>query len=103
MKTADIPKIRLHNQQLEKGKFIKPDRLLSCLAAIQAQDYQGAKWSLGLRLPGSTEAMIEQALSEKKMVRTWLMRGTLHFVAASDVRWMLNLLAPRIISRNGRR
>lgn len=103
MKTADIPKIRLHSQQLEKGKFIKPDRLLSWLAAIQAQDYQGAKWSLGLRLPWSTEAMIEQALSEKKMVRTWLMRGTLHFVAASDVRWMLNLLAPRIISRNARR
>lgn len=103
MKTADILKFRLHNHQLEEAKFKKPDRLLSWMGAVQAQDYPGAKWSLGLRLPGSTEAMIEQAIFEKKIVRTWLMRGTLHFVAASDVRWMLNLLAPRIISRNARR
>src|ERR671910_1067328 len=31
------------------------------------------------------------------------MRGTLHFVAAPDVRWLLALLAPRIIARNARR
>ena len=31
------------------------------------------------------------------------MRGTLHFVAASDIRWLLALLAPQIIARNARR
>jgi hypothetical protein len=31
------------------------------------------------------------------------MRGTLHFVAAPDVRWLLALVAPRIIARNTRR
>jgi hypothetical protein len=30
-------------------------------------------------------------------------RGTLHFVAATDVRWLLALLAPRLIARNARR
>jgi hypothetical protein len=28
------------------------------------------------------------------------MRGTLHFVAAADVRWMLELMTPRVIARN---
>ncbi|HMF30852.1 MAG TPA: winged helix DNA-binding domain-containing protein, partial [Candidatus Lokiarchaeia archaeon] len=31
------------------------------------------------------------------------MRGTLHFVAAEDVRWMIKLLAPRAIARSLRR
>jgi Winged helix DNA-binding domain len=31
------------------------------------------------------------------------MRGTLHFVAASDLRWLLALVAPRVIARNARR
>ena len=41
--------------------------------------------------------MIERALYEKQILRTWLMRGTLHFVTSGDVKWMLALLAPKII------
>ena len=37
----------------------------------------------------------EEAIARGEFVRTWPMRGTLHFVAAADVRWMLSLLAPR--------
>jgi hypothetical protein len=36
-------------------------------------------------------------IDERSIVRTWPMRGTLHFVAATDVRWMLRLLTPRVI------
>jgi hypothetical protein len=36
-------------------------------------------------------------------VRTWPMRGTLHFVAARDARWMVELLAPQRIAASGRR
>ena len=31
------------------------------------------------------------------------MRGTLHFVAAADVRWMTQLLAPRVLARHAAR
>lgn len=44
--------------------------------------------------------MVEQAIAEKKIVRTWPMRGTLHFVAPEDVRWMLEFLTPRVIARS---
>ena len=35
------------------------------------------------------------------IVRTWPLRGTLHFAAPEDVRWMLACFAPRTIARAG--
>src|SRR6185437_12036373 len=43
---------------------------------------------------------VEQALADGKIIRTWPMRGTLHFVAPADVRWMLKLLTPRMVARS---
>jgi hypothetical protein len=50
-----------------------------------------------LRAPGATEADVERAVDERRIVRTWPMRGTLHLVAAPDVRWMLALLAAKLL------
>ncbi len=103
MDSSETLQYRLHNQLLVEAKTSKPSELVSCLGAVQAQDYSGAKWSVGLRLLKGTDQQIEKSIKTKEIVRTWLMRGTLHFVAASDVRWLLSLLAPRIIARNARR
>lgn len=103
MAALDIPISRLQSQQLDHSRFQKPEEVVKWFGGVQAQDYPGAKWALGQRLKDSTDADIEQAIIEKKIVRTWAMRGTLHFVAASDIRWLLSLLAPRIIARNVRR
>ena len=48
------------------GAFIEDavEAVVGHLLAIQAQDYRGALWSIGLRLPGSTAAQIEQAIAE---------------------------------------
>ena len=40
---------------------------------------------------------VEDAVRRRAIVRTWPMRGTLHFVAAADVRWMSRLLTPQVI------
>jgi hypothetical protein len=67
---------------------------------MQAQEYPGARWSVGLRSGTTTTvADIELAIAERRVVRTWPMRGTLHFVAAEDVRWMLPLLTPRVVTQ----
>ena len=76
---------------------------MSWLGALQAQDYGGALWSIGLRMARSTECDIERAIAERAIVRTWPMRGTLHFVAAQDVRWLLALLTPRVIAQSAGR
>lgn len=99
----DIPGLRLHNQQITGTGYCKPSELIKHLVAVQAQDYAGAKWSIGLRLPDATDQDVEKAIAERTIVRTWLMRGTLHFVAAEDVHWILELVAPRIIAGSATR
>ena len=95
---------RLLNQQIAATRFTRPEEIVAWLGAMQAQDYLGTLWAVGLRLPGSTETAVEQALNDRTIVRTWPMRGTLHLVAAADVRWMLDLLAPRRLAQSaGRR
>lgn len=88
---------RLHSQRLVNSAFQTPADVVAWMGAMQGQDYTGAKLSVGLRLPGSTDADIEQAISDKLVLRTWLMRGTLHLVAAADIRWMVALLAEQTI------
>jgi len=94
---------RLHSQSIAPAALATPGEVVKKLGAVQAQDYLNALWAIGLRMQGAVEADIEQAISDRKIVRTWPMRGTLHFVAAEDVRWMLALLTPRIIARAARR
>jgi len=43
-------------------------------------------------------ALIQQAIAERTIVRTWLLRGTLHIVTGADIKWMLALLAPGLIA-----
>ncbi|MCX9077598.1 MAG: winged helix DNA-binding domain-containing protein, partial [Candidatus Methanoperedens sp.] len=94
---------RLHNQRLVRPGFDQPAEVVAWLGALQGQDYPGAKWSLGLRLVNGTDVQVEQAIADGHVVRTWAMRGTLHLVAAADVRWLVALVAPRIIAGNARR
>jgi hypothetical protein len=56
-----------------------------------------------LRMRNAVEADIERALADRTIIRTWPMRGTLHFVAAADARWMLELMTPRIVANNAQR
>ena len=70
---------------------------------MHGQDYPGAKWSIGLRLPNAANTDVERAIAERRIVRTWPMRGTLHFVAAADVRWIMMLTSPGNIAGSARR
>ena len=100
---TDIVCQRLVNQRIDGEKFEKPEEVVRWLGAIQAQDYLQALWAIGLRLQSATVADIEQAIFEGKVVRTWPMRGTLHFVPPEDTKWMLRLSASRMLAKDGRR
>jgi len=73
------------------------------MLAVQGQDYPGGKWSLSLRCTGCTDPQVERAFASREIVRTWAMRGTLHILAAADLRWLVALVGPRIIAGNARR
>ncbi len=88
---------RLTNQQLRSPRFDAPGDLVRWMGAVQAQDYAGALWAIGLRTANACESDVEDAIAARSIVRTWPMRRTLHLVPAEDVRWMLRLLASRVI------
>jgi hypothetical protein len=94
----DIVQERLRAQHL-RTSGLRPESAVESLGAIQAQDYRGGLWGVGLRAASTTEGEVERALAERAILRTWPMRGTLHFVASADVRWMLRLLTPRVLVR----
>lgn len=93
---TDIAIERLYNQQIVAPRLTTPGDVVSWLGAVQAQEVWGGKWTIGLRLPGSTEADIDAAIAAKHIVRLFFMRGTLHYLPAADARWMLSLVADRV-------
>src|SRR5205823_3459181 len=70
---------------------------------VQAQEYGSAKWGVGVRMAQVTDARIEAAFNEGRILRTHIMRPTWHFVAPADVRWILALTSPRVHAANARR
>lgn len=68
--------------------------------AIQAQDTRSSRLGVRARSEGLTSADVVRACSEERsVVRTWAMRGTLHMLAAEDVRWITALTGPVIDRR----
>ena len=103
MQHAEIAWQRLRNQHIATAAFREPADVVAWLGAVQAQDYPGGLWAVGLRTRSATQRDVERALADRTILRTWPMRRTLHFVASPDARWMLDLLAPRVLAAAGPR
>ncbi|MGH8869938.1 MAG: winged helix DNA-binding domain-containing protein [Actinomycetes bacterium] len=68
--------------------------------AMQSQDFGPAKWSLGERLPGTTDAEVQHSFDAGQFLRTHALRPTWHFVAPDDIWWLLRLTGPRVHATN---
>ena len=75
-----------------------PHDIVTWFGAMQAQDLASAHWSFGVRIPGSTIPDIEQATIDRLILRTWPMRGTVHFVPPEDAKWMLEVTGVRALA-----
>jgi winged helix DNA-binding protein len=100
--SSSLTQRRLLSQRLVAPRFKAPADVVSWLAAVQAQDYAGAKWALGTRMPGSTDADVEAAFASGAILRTHILRPTWHFITPADIRWLLALTAPRVHAANAR-
>lgn len=94
---------RLAYQHISAEPFQHPEEVVRWMGAMQAQDYGQAVWGIGARLANPTLARVEQAIAEGKILRTWPMRGTIHFVPPEDALWMVQLSASRMIAKDQRR
>lgn len=97
----EIALLRLHNLSLWTQQELQPADLLKSLGAVQAQEFAYAKWSIGQRTSGATHEHIQSAYAAGAMLRTHVLRPTWHFVHPADIRWLLELTAPRIRILNG--
>lgn len=86
----------MQSQHISVPVFEKPADIVQQLGAVQSQDYAGAKWAIGMRLQDATDAVLEEAFDAGSILRTHVMRPTWHFVTPADIRWMLELTAPRV-------
>jgi len=73
------------------------DDVVSRLVAVQAQDGWIAPYALRARVQ---RGHVPQA---KDAVVNWLLRGTLHLVAAQDAAWLTGLLGPVFVAKTRRR
>jgi hypothetical protein len=88
---------RLINQRLTRPGPRRPEDVVAWLGAVQAQEYAAARWGVGQRMAAGTDAEIRRAVDAGRLLRTHVMRPTWHFVTAADIRWMLELTAPRVL------
>ena len=95
-----ISSIRLTSQQLSAPdiRHQTPKEIVAWMGAVQAQNFGMAKWALGVRIPGCTNNVVEDAFNKGEIIRTHILRPTWHFVTSDNLRWMLGLTAPKIQS-----
>jgi len=93
----ELLRLREYTQRIHPASNGAVAATVQHLLALQAQDFANALWAVGLRTTGSTRSDVLESLEHGEVVRSLPMRGTLHFVAAEDLRWMLALTSARTL------
>jgi hypothetical protein len=100
MDQRDIASWRLHNLRLEGEPLPAPETVVGWLGAVQSQDFAPAKWSVAQRTAGARDAAVDRAFADGAILRTHVLRPTWHFVLPAEIRWLLELTAPRVHALN---
>ena len=78
--------------------------VVRAVVGLQAQDAGAGSLGVRARLADSTKSAVDRArFEDRTVVRIWVMRGTLHFIAAEDARWMIALLGSVGLRRSAKR
>ncbi|MGH2963431.1 MAG: winged helix DNA-binding domain-containing protein [Solirubrobacterales bacterium] len=90
--------MRFAAQLLHRPTAIRDSAEVARLTAgIQAQDPPAARLSFRSRARRLTAADVDRARTgERSLLRTWLMRKTIHIIATEDAGWILPLFEPSI-------
>jgi hypothetical protein len=96
----DVLAIRMASLLLSSRETLSPADVVAWMGAMQAQDLASGEWSFGVRCEGLTQADVHQATVNREILRTWPMRGTVHFVPPADAKWMLEITGVRAVARH---
>lgn len=101
--TSAVSRARLRAQALAGRPLRDAGAVVERLLAVQAQDLRGMRLAVRARTTGLVAGDVDAALSDRRLVVSWLNRGTLHLVAAEDWAWLHALTTPQLATGSARR
>ncbi|HEX6756854.1 MAG TPA: winged helix DNA-binding domain-containing protein [Propionibacteriaceae bacterium] len=96
----DVLRRRLAIQRLQGEGLSSAADVVRLLGCVQSQEYAHALWSLGMRTSGLKVTDAQAEFDRGDFLRTHILRPTWHLVAAEDIRWILEVTAPRVQKLN---
>jgi hypothetical protein len=94
---------RLTAQGLAGDPATSVDAVVERLLAVQGQDGRGFRLAVRARSAGLAASDVDRALAERRLVVSWVNRGTLHLVRSQDWPWLHALTTPQLRTGNARR
>ncbi|MFD1946945.1 winged helix DNA-binding domain-containing protein [Nocardioides aestuarii] len=91
-----IARWRLRSQHLVAPYAAGAAGIVDHPLAVQAENPSQSAWAVGSRTAASDPADLADLLHSGAVLRTHVLRPTWHYVAAADVRWLVELTAPRV-------
>ncbi len=85
---------RIIRQGLSHPVFDDPVSVVKYMAGIQAQDFEMARWAVGIRLRNPKLEEINLALDQGLILRAHIFRPTWHLIPGEDYVWMNRFSAP---------
>ncbi|MBZ0299937.1 MAG: winged helix DNA-binding domain-containing protein [Anaerolineae bacterium] len=86
------------------GSAVSVAQVVRAVGGLQSQELRSAELAVRVRSHGLTVQDVKRAREEdRSIVLTWCMRGTMHLVAADDLKWLLPFLGQRFIAATQRR
>ncbi|TPG12918.1 winged helix DNA-binding domain-containing protein [Pedococcus bigeumensis] len=89
---------RLGTQRLSSAPLARAADVVRLLTCVQSQERDHAFFSLAMRSRKDRYAAVQREFDTGAFVRTHILRPTWHFVAPEDLRWILDLTSPRVLS-----
>lgn len=84
---------RMRRQFLDRPEGTATTAIVDRLCGLQAQVASCAEHAVAVRQVSPRRGEVSEALSSRRIVRTWAMRGTLHLLTAESLAAYLSLLA----------
>ncbi|GID91400.1 winged helix DNA-binding domain-containing protein [Amorphoplanes digitatis] len=84
---------RMRRQLLDRPSGTDAERVVERLCGVQAQVASAADQAIAARLPAPARGGARRALDDRRLIKVWAMRGTLHLLSARDAPAFLSLMA----------
>lgn len=91
-----IARWRMHTLRLAGRTYPSAVGAVEGMLGVQAENFEHTLWALATRFPGVTSDELRRLVDDGEILRTHVLRPTWHFVRPSDIRWLVEVTAPRV-------